>query len=866
MYVQLQVSTLLTESVPSCNQGQESQMNPEILSQFMNVMNDLVLSKKDRKLLVCILLLQCHMIFICYGLIVQRIDQEKKIGQDDVKQAIITHGDELSRRNLNIQNSSSANKKKIEEDTIKLAGLNSVFGLVGTSSPGVKCEINALSHFLHSKYTLTSTHLNHALIMLSLENVKLQSASTAPMENFYQPHVSTLLFDHPFKRNIISEDKSLVLVKRPMLDDESESSKSTAEEEEKEGPTLSSSYTLNIDKHCCNLEEFSTLEVYEFNGLLQELLSISATHPYMEIFEHKLSQSIVLVLHSGFDGSPVHTYKSSSHMHTKVGFQNYLQHIMKRYGHLIDEAVEEDMRKGTENDFKIEDKRKFFVPQKLKEAAEEQSTPSPTSTSIGTGDRNKKRRASSLSQRTPDSRPASAKKKGKILLDDITSQSSMPDLPDIQDTEIPFEIPKLFTGYDLGDVVLVKESIHTTIFTADGIHIQMKRLLPFDGDDEASFPCEISLLHNGHQLTTSQVWYVKEPEETTKKHLVPNQILPSPAGLPQPPPSLKYAALSACFSNSLRLSCSYYGPQANGDLPCLPLRPHILDPPSAPEVPCPPHLRASSPKLNKKLLEQQQQLLEQQRVLKESQEKERYAAQEKYEYCYNRLIRNNKYLQLFINTECGLSVHCQAMVNLEADPCIMDGSDAFIVIKQWYSYPDTATHLSEYITRERCRYYYPEGYVVKYMADEKVVILSADGSKYRPATSEEVEIFHGKCHTPKIQSDVDALDVSFNQTAMKVTSPTRVTFANDLKDDSPKIWFVTSPMGKSYLWQELMKEKENDDTLTEKDSTVLDSISCEGQDKTLVVELDSLHLLKATDPITKVVKKIVLSIARFLVL
>lgn len=733
-----------------------------------------------------------------------------------------------------------------------------MFFLVGASSADKKAEIHALNHSLCSNSTLLPTQLNHALILMSLENVKLQSASSAPAENFKHPNVSGLLFDHPFNLDIVSKEKSLISVSQSLT-----SSPRKSEEVKEEVPTMHSLYTLNVDRPHCNLQNFSTLEVYEFNGLLQELMSMHATHPYLEVFEHKHSESIILVLHTGFDGSPVHTYKSSSHTHTKVGFQNYLKYVVERYGHLIEEAIEEDMRREEEYSIEMDDKQKSIILQKLKEAEERQqdglavvpeeplmSTPM-ASTTLSTPDKIKQR-VSSLSQRTPnsktpDSKISSAKKKDKLTVDVTTTLSSTPDL---QKNEEHFKMPKRFTGYDLGDIVLLKESVHTTVFTADGIQLQSKRLLPFDDDEPSS--CEISLLHNGHKLSTSQVWSTKEQQNNLSKDMS------SPtAGIPQPPPLLQYASLSACFSNSLRLSCSYYGPKANGDLPYLPDRSSILNFSPASEQSRATSRQASSPKLNKKQLEQQQQLLEQQRLQEEKQEKERQAAQAKYEYEYTSLVRNNKYQQLFINTECGLNVHCQAMIDLEADPSITDGSDAITVVKQWYSYSDTATHLSEHISRERCRYYHPEGYVVKCMADKSVVILSADGYKYRTATSTEVEFFlDKKNHTPLAQVELDSID----QSTRKITSATRVTFADDYREDKSMIWLVTSPLGKIYLWQEPEKTKKatevEEETGIEESGRESVTISCEDDDKNVFVEYGSLHLLRATDPITKEVQHV----------
>ena len=738
---------------------------------------------------------------------------------------------------------------------MRLAGLDSVFALIGTSSADKKASIHALNRFLLSNNTQISTQFfNYALILLSLEHVELQSASTPPRGSLHQPHSSALLFDHPFNMDIVSEDKSLVSVSQ------SEASRSSCCNKSTTG-AMHNSCILNVNKPLCNLEDFSTLEVYEFNSLLQELVSAHTTHPYLDIYEHQHSESIVVVCHTGFDGSPVHTYKTSSHIHTKVGFQNYLQYIMKMYGDLIDETVGEDVKRREEYESMMKDKQQMFTSQELKKVSEQKQqeqeqlqgpeqqekmvavagepsvTTSSTSSSMSCSSGGKsKKRDTSVSKDTPLPETASIKKKSKVTLND--GPTIVPPMPDLKETGLQFEIPKRFTGYDLGDVVVVKESVHTTVFTADGVTVRSTTLLPFDDDGVCC--SDISMLHNGHSLNTSQMWAVEEPEKI-QEDLPPRNILPAVAGIPQPPPGLQYAALTACFSNSLQLSCSYFGPKGNGELPFLPYRPSILDL-SDSEIPIP---FSTSPKLSKKQLEQQQ-LLEQQRLQEVRQE--RQAAQEKYDCSYTRLLRNNKYQQLFVSTEGGLKVHCQAMVDLATDPSIKDGSDACTVVKQWYCNADKVAHLSEH-TKERYRYYHPEGYVVKHMADKTMMILSADGSKYCPATSKEIKLFQEKYHTSVVQMEQD--HNSIDQSATRMTSATKVTFAESHEDSSTRIWCVTAPMGKSYLWQEAReREKVEDENTTETASKVSTSICSEAQHKNAVVELDSLCLLKATDQVT----------------
>ena len=246
-----------------------------------------------------------------------------------------------------------------EESVVKLAGLNSFVNSTLTSSFDQKASIHALNHLLHAHEDLTVTKFNHALILLSLEHVSLKTASMAPDHNYTTPSLSSLQLDHPFNLEVVSKEKSLV----PVM----EVSKSHCSSDvTADLPPKPSAFSLQLLSPERNLQDYSVLEVFETDGLLQELVSVQYTHPYIELFQHAHSESLILVAHTGFDGSPHHQHKLSSHTHTKVGFQNFLQYVAERYSYQIDAAVEEDEIKAKE----FEEEKKVLIAQRIKETAE----------------------------------------------------------------------------------------------------------------------------------------------------------------------------------------------------------------------------------------------------------------------------------------------------------------------------------------------------------------------------------------------------------------------------------------------------------------------------------------------------------------
>lgn len=775
------------------------------------------------------------------------------------EQVIIPSGDEVTKRNIGVRKSSS----NFEEKIIKLAGLNSFLSLTSTCDPDLKACIDTLNHALHAHEKLTVTKLNHFLVLLSLENLCLQNASTPPKHSFVDPLISPLLFDHPFDLEIVTDESSVV----PF-----------SEFGSSDWPTQLSSYRLQLEEPLHSLEGYSVLEVFEFSGLLQELRSLQFTHPYVEVLDHQHSESLILVVHTGFDGTPVHKHKLSSHTHTKVGFQNFLQFVHKRYGHRIDEAVEEDGRRRIE----YEEERKAMAALKSEEKQKEVLATLEEEQVTDTG-----------KTRKSGSKPLKKSIVSSNMVD--TPGSSVSDLHCTETAMQPFQIEKRFTGYDMGDMVLLKESIHTTLFTSDGVQVQSKRHLMTNGAPE---PCDISLLHNGHRVVCTQVWVSENSSPATDADT--SVSLPTDTVIPQPPPELKSASLKACFNNFLHISCSYYGPKGNGEFPYLPHRPKLLDQhPQSDHLQPPATQPGVSPKLSKKQQEHQQQLLEQQRAQETQLEKERQGAKAKYQQQYDTLVRNNTHQRLSVSTEYGLMVQCHVSLDHVTNTADAGGADTdaadtvsgggSIIIKQQYSHPEMVEQLNEHVSKERCRLYHPDGYVIKCMKDDSVIILSADGTRYRSATTKEAELFT-KHKSKKIKDDAqpvksrgkDELDTTeIDRATKRVSSSIKLKSADKAEREKvekekavplpvapaitsvlapqSKVWAMTTSAGNRYLFEETEETAMHDrspelpQTPEKGNKENIDPAAAprNAQGNRVVMPLSSIHLVKATDPITK---------------
>ena len=798
---------------------------------------------------------------------------------------VIPSGDDSMRRLFHLQNSPQLQISTSENATNQLSILMSIL-----TPPVVPCEeamkqsakLHSLEHFCLSS-DISRTFLSHALILLSLEHIHLSNASTAPMLcSHEEQQVNTnLLFDYPFSFSLKeSSGASQALV--PV----SEATDMVSSDPSEGGVDTLSSHQCDLDlpEPHYSLEKYSFCELLKKEVLLQLLQSLQQTHPYIEVFRHHQSQSVVLVVHTGFDGNPIHKYEWSSQAHSQVGFHHYLEHVAEHFGSLVDKAVAYDVERR-----KVYDAEKQkLIEQKLEAMKqEEEASPSnddPKSSAKGS----KKGSAISSAKKTPSGNRSTPGKKNKLGSKECTPAVSTHDVT----ASLPeFEEQKLFPAYDVGDTVLLTKGSVTTQFTADGSQIRTEHCQFVEGPMKVN----MSLLNRGHTITASLVW---QDDDQTKDQEVESkdntQIAndgekedagsedgekPPPvviAGIPQPPPSVAFAFLYASFNNSLSLALSHYGPKGNGQRPYNPPRPNILDGASRPDssLGSRPQSQqgASSQKLSKKQQEQQQQLLEQQRLLEEQRDKERKAAKTKFQEQQNTISRHNKYQQLFASMPYGLQVHCQSMVDLEADASLSDGSDGYIVVRQNYvtktkGMQRDEEHLLKAAFTEKQRYYLPGGLVVRTLLDDAVIIECADGSIYRTATQGEAEHFMQAVASVKDQGVTPELEKVLTEAPARIESATKVSFADTDKValEKPKtmeknIWVVTSSSGQKYLWK-LQDEssttvavsqtaEEGNGPMEEDESGRQEQSDPIGQ-QCQIVPLPKVGSFPATDPVTK---------------
>ncbi len=742
-----------------------------------------------------------------------------------------------------------------------------------------KAQIHAVEHFCISD-KLSSRSLNYALVLLSLEHFQLTCASKPPSLGTSR-FPSGLLFDFSVCEGGEGHSRAVVPCSSP--------GDSGPQAPSGPGPSWAESEyqgILQLPKPLTTLTDYSVCESLNKDTLLQLIHGLQhSTHPYIETFYHGQGRSVVVVLHTGFDGNPIHTYKWLSQAHSPVGFQNYLQYVAEEFGQAINKAVHEDSLRRVE----FEEQRKLKAEERqtsqetVQVAKEEDKTPSAKGSKKGS--------AASSAKKTP-----TGGKKSKLGSKEATPAVSTHDILSPVEQGLPeFKEQKLFTAYDVGDTVLLTQGQHTTQYTADGAQIRTEKYEFAEGQISTN----VSLHIDGHSLSislTSAQTKVAEKEAETDQATssggeAPNEQVgeevkceevPKPtAGIPQPPDHTANASFQASFENGLILSLSHYGSAGNGELPFEPEKPEILlqavsRPTSSADSRSQSRQGGSPQKMSKKQQEQQQQLLEQQKLLEEQQAKERKTAEEKYEMQRKSLMRHNKYQQLFASTQYGLHVHCQVMVDLEADPSLTDGSDGFIVVRQCYPVQSSGTQdceeiLSQTAFKENSRCYLPDGSVVKYMHDSSVVIQCADGSVYRTALPAQAESYKAAFPQTK-ESQEDPATEKVSETIERATSTIRVTFADDIGKDEANglpsdinhlVWVVTTPSGTQYLWknedkapsdQEQDSEVDNPPNEMEdeanSDRSVVKSADDQGEGER-IISLSNIECYPATDPITK---------------
>lgn len=785
----------------------------------------------------------------------------------------IEHWDEIKLLSHRLPDSKLLNIRTSQIETNSRALLGAILNAPSFNTDELNSHqalLHAIQHFCTSAEVSTQL-LNHALVVLSLEHVVLPNASHFPELSY---NTTPLQFDSPLnipiKEKISPDSASVALVPYTNGQDEVSNVNSV-------GERVECQHELDLPLPHSSLDQHTVCEPLSKGSLLQLLQSLQSTHPHLSVYSHKLSQSTLVVAHSGFDGKPLHSYTWQSLAHSQVGFNNYLQYIAHQFGEEIDRAVEEDeeRREAFEDEQQrlIEERKELEQQQQEEEDKTKEEQEEPKVSAKG----GKK----SVAKKTPSG------KKSKLDTECATPEPTNDTTP-IEDGLPEFEERKLYEAYDVGDRVLLNKGSVSVQFTSDGTQIFTEKTEELESDTTIT----VSAIANGHKVSCNMVKREanrgekmsnerendrgdesknddSSNEETEEKSAV------VVAGIPQPPPGVDFSSLTAHFRDSLHVSVSHFGPNGNGELPFEPPKPDILlEPDTHPDSSADsrPQSRQTPQKMSKKQMEQQQQLLEQQQKLEEQKKKERAEAKEKYDARYSALLRQNKYQQLFASTPYGLHIHCQVSVDLSADPTITDGRDGSIIVRQTYPIPShsTETSLAMVAYNEVERYCLPDGSVLRFMKDGSIVILSPDGHVYQTATKSLNDLYHQHLQE---QGSGEAVQREVGQAAadshiQNTFSETKVTFADQLnkipmeelqkRDISKIVWVVTSPAGNRYLWKHQVPHKIDDGESGE--------VPPEGNDdsrmpdpKTLpqvsIVPLPSAQVFATTDPVTKEVRK-----------
>ena len=713
----------------------------------------------------------------------------------------------------------------------------------GVEQDAYLTELNALEHFCTSD-EVSPWLLSYALILYSLEHAQLPTASLFP-----EPKQSSFIFDYPLSANI-----NIQPMLRPQCGLRTGSGSNTT----------TMPYELDLSLPINPLPNHNVCEPMSKNALVQLLQSLQWSHPYLSIYHHSLSQSTVVVAHTGFDGKQMYTHSWSCQAHSKVGFNNYLKHVVHSFGSLVNKAVEDNIQR--KEAFEVEkhksiQERNRALQQNEKTVKKEVSEASKVS-------------AQSKKDSVAINTPVISGEKGnpatptETLLDNTLVDTSLP----------MFDEQKIFVAYDVGDTPIQKNGSSTVLFIGDGIQVRTEKSFPADCNAPET-DIMVSIMSSGHVITCDMIKEKQESElsddlDTSQnvknghdKENKSNEVI---AAIPQPPPEIKFAALTATFQESLTVVVSYFGLNGNGQLPFKPRKPSALLSPDPPDITLEsrPQSRQIPQKLSKKQAEQQQQLLQQQQQLEEQRKKNRDEAEREYQSHCTALMRQNKYQQLMASTPYGLHVQFHMIIDLEADSLVSDGSDASIFVKQYYPMKSQGAKESEAkcisnAYSEKERQYMPDGSVICCMKNGLISILCADGYVYQIANKALSDYY-----LHKINSNQHNTGNTIDEREIHTTfSAARATIADipsaTSGDNLDVIWLITTPTGNRYLWEQKLpstsdneaKKNIGQDTENTQESTSLpDENPNQTQPTPCIVNLPSLKIIQATDPVTKEVR------------
>ena len=716
----------------------------------------------------------------------------------------------------------------------------------GVEEDAYLTELNALKHVCSSD-EVPPWLLSYALILYSLEHAQLPTASLFP-----EPKQLSLIFDYPLNTNINIES-----MLRPKCE--------TIMHTSSESNTTTMQYELDLSLPINPLPNHNVCEFMSKNALVQLLQSLQWSHPYLSIYHHTLSQSTIVVAHTGFDGKQMYTHSWSCQAHSKVGFNNYLKHVVHSFGPLVNKVVEDNIQR--KEDFEAEKHKQIQKRNKVLQKNEKTVT----------------------REGFEETKVSAQNIKGSIAINTpvISGEKNNPDTPaethldnTLVDTAIPmFDEKNIFVAYDVGDTPIQKNGSSTVLFIGDGIQVRTEKSAPANCNVPET-NIMVSIMSSGHVITcdmikekeASKLNDVSAASQNVKnghdKENKSNEVI---AAIPQPPPEIKFAALTATFQDGLTVVVSHFGFNGNGHLPFKPQKPSTLLSPDPPDVTVEsrPQSRQIPQKLSKKQAEQQQQFLQKQRQLDEQRKKERDEAERQYQSHCTALMRQNKYQQLMASTPYGLHVQFQVIIDLEAYPLLSDGSDGHVFVKQYYPMKSQGPKESEanrtpnaYYEKER--QYMPNGSVICYMKNGSISILCADGYVYQIANKALSDYYFHKVNNCNQHNTGNTMDEREIHTTF---SAAQVTFADipsaTRGDNLNVIWIITTPTGNRYLWKqklpsngynEVQKSIDQDTENAQESMSLPDENPNQTQPTPCIINLPSLKIFQATDPVTKEVR------------
>ena len=554
-----------------------------------------------------------------------------------------------------------------------------------------------------------------------------------------------------------------------------------------------SSSTSSPLKRFFDFSNYRVLEPLDKDVVLQVIEKHSKTHPYLQIYHQKITNSLVVAMHSGYSRE-VSKSNWQRHVHSKVGFSNFLSYIADRVGDIVEAAAKEDAKIKNEAEETLQEHDEASLKEKQEASV---GTPLPES------------KASSAKSGSKKSNNSSAKTKpnSTVIVDSNPEKIPLPS----------FEERKLFTGYDVGDQVLLCNGTHANAFTMDGVKITTEHT-QFTHKPASLI---VSMIHNDVSLSASfslnseimTVLPIASSQDPNSDALIEegsdesNLVNCSP--ITQPPASILFGAFKGQCGKNLTFAFSQYGSNGNGVLPVYPKSESELQKLQQSQIPD--SAQSSRPtsqdkKASKKQQEEQQRLLEQQAL--ESKNKEillqKVLSEKKI------LYSGNMHQKLCVTTSNDLCITFSTMVH-----SIPDEIES-TVVRQYYP-----TSVPPSLATEVSRVYFDDGCVLKTMSNGCLCILCHDGKIYNSVPSSM------KSTTKDHTSD----------------SGNRVSFHNVQDVIDLDTWLVTFPDGK----REIIKSKEHEN---KGENVENDSIQNSPSDS-FCRTLESLRTYVVIDPKTK---------------